>query len=349
MIPFHKLYSMIFKSFDVKSETNTIKNLVAENVTRLMIVKRSWIFALMIIWLPILILLTAILNIIVALSYHKDPIIQYSVIIWVSVSVLLFIFSVWNYIAHFRQIYHTPKVRTDFDVLLKELEEGDTYFTRFFNQTIANQLILFWLIIWSTISYINHINESWSMIIFVDIGLFLLQWILLSRYRKRMIDLEMDYNVIIPGKIMFVNQSGMLSSVNTMEWEKVKTISASYSGWLWSFFNFGTVEIMSEGDVHGMAGTMPMYYVTAPNETGRLIQSMIDRIETHEPMIPIAPKLPADGTHSTKSPTKKHSATVSETKKGESSMKTKGVEIRKREISKEVSRDVKWTVRDVLR
>ena len=98
---------------------------------------------------------------------------------------------------------------------------------------------------------------------------------------------------------------------------------------------------MSEGDVHGMAGTMPMYYVTAPNETGRLIQSMIDRIETHEPMIPIAPKLPADGTHSTKSPTEKYSATVSETKKGESSMKTKGVEIRKREISKEVSRDVK--------
>lgn len=160
----------------------------------------------------------------------------------------------------------------------------------------------------------------------------------------------MDYNVIIPGKIMFVNQSGMLSSVNTMEWEKVKTISASYFGWFWSFFNFGTVEIMSEGDVHGMAGTMPMYYVTAPNETGRLIQSMIDRIETHEPMIPIAPKLPADGTHSTKSPIETtHTPLESGSEKDIPNIEPKIHELSKREVSKEVSRDVKWTVRDVLR
>ena len=55
------------------------------------------------------------------------------------------------------------------------------------------------------------------MVIWVDILLLFLQWILLGRYRKRMMDLEMDYNVVIPGKIMFVNQSGMLSSVNTIE------------------------------------------------------------------------------------------------------------------------------------
>lgn len=118
-------------------------------------------------------------------------------------------------------------------------------------------------------------------------------------------DLEMDYNVVIPGKIMFVNQSGMLSSVNTVEGDKVKTVSARYSGWIGSFFNFGTVEIMTEGDNLSMTGTMPMYYVTAPNETGRLIQSMLNREITDEPLIPIAPKLPADGTHSTAIPEKK--------------------------------------------
>jgi hypothetical protein len=55
------------------------------------------------------------------------------------------------------------------------------------------------------------------MIIWLDIVLLFLQWFLLGRYRKKMIDLEMDYNIVIPGKIMFVNQSGMLSSVNTLE------------------------------------------------------------------------------------------------------------------------------------
>ncbi len=123
MIPFHKLYSLIFKSFDLKSETNTIKNLIEEKVTRLMIVKRSWIFALMIIWLPLLLLITAICNITIAFTYHTDTITQYSIIIGVGISILLFVFSVWNYIAHFRKIYRTPTIRTDFDNLLAELEE----------------------------------------------------------------------------------------------------------------------------------------------------------------------------------------------------------------------------------
>ncbi len=49
---------------------------------------------------------------------------------------------------------------------------------------------------------------------------------------------------------------------------------------------------------------MPMYYVTAPNETGRLIQSMLNRELTEEPIISIAPTLPADGLHPTHTPKK---------------------------------------------
>lgn len=173
------------------------------------------------------------------------------------------------------------------------------------------------------------------MFIFADIGLFIVQWLLLGKYRKRMIDLEMDYNVIIPGKIMFVNQSGMLSSVNTMEGEKIKTINAKYSGWLGSFFNFGTIEIMTEGDSHTMLGSMPMYYVTAPNETGRQIQSMIDHTEHEEKRIPIAPSLPADQEHVVETPTTREAPTQ---QRGDGKIG-----------SREVSYDVKGTVRDVLR
>jgi hypothetical protein len=256
---------------------------------------------------------------------------QYSIIIGVGISLLLFIFSVVLYIIHFREIYRTPTIRTDFDVLLTELESGDRYFIRFFNQTVLNQLILIGLMVWCGFSYLAHMNEAWSMMIWVDVILLFLQWLLLGQHRKRMIDLEMDYNIVIPGKIMFVNQSGMLSSVNTVEWDKVKTVSAKYSGWLGSFFNFGNIEVMTEGDNLSLTGTMPMYYVTAPNETGRLIQSMLNREVTQEPLIPIAPKLPADMTQSTQIPPQSEENTI-DTKIG----------------PREVSYDVKWTVRDVL-
>lgn len=332
MLPFHKIYSAIFKSFDLKSETNTIKSLIHDGVSRVLIIKRSWIYALSLIWLPLFIFVIAIANIAIALVYHKELITQYSIVLGVGFSILFFIFSVWNYISHFRQIYKTPKVRTDYDILLTELELWDKYFIRFFNQTLFNQLVLIVLIIWWGVSYLSFMKESWSMVIWVDILLLFLQWILLGRYRKRMMDLEMDYNIVIPGKIMFVNQSGMLSSVNTIEWDKVKTVWAKYGGWIGSFFNFGTIEIMTEGDNMSMTGTMPMYYVTAPNETGRLIQSMLNREATEEPLIPIAPTLPADNISSTQVPQETPEESVWE-KIG----------------PKEVTYDVKWIVRDVLR
>lgn len=326
MIPFHKIYSALFKSFDLQSETNTIKHLISDGMSRVLIVKRSWIYALALIWVPLLLIVVASMNIITALIYHKDTIVAYSLIIGISISVLLFIFSVWNYLRHFRALYSTARVRTDFDTLMSELEQWDKYFMRFFDQTVLNQIIIIGLILWSGFSYIEHMRESWSTIIWLDIWLLFLQWILLGKYRKKMIDMEMDYNIVIPGKIMFVNQSGMLSSVNTIESDKVKTVSAKYSGWIGSFFNFGTIEIMTEWDSNS-TGTLPMYYVTAPNETARLIQSMLDREHTKEPLIPIAPKLPADGDKATRIPKPPHTEKIGH---------------------KHISYDVKWTVRDVL-
>ncbi len=329
MIPFHKIYSAIFKSFDLQSETNTIQHLIKDGVSRVLIIKRSWIYALALIWIPLIILIVGGANIVTAMLYHKDALVAYSLIGGVSISLLLFILSVWSYLVHFRAIYSRASIRTDFTTLLEDLHAWDKYFMRFFDQTVLNQIILIILMIWSGASYFWHMRESWSAIIWLDIILLLLQWIFLWKYRKHMIDMEMDYNIVIPWKIMFVNQSGMLSSVNTIESDKVKTVSAKYSGWIGSFFNFGTIEIMTEWDSNS-TGTLPMYYVTAPNETARLIQSMLDPEQTKEPNIPIAPKLPDDGTHDTKIP--KHYA----------SAKWSTIS------HKHVTYDVKGTVRDVL-
>jgi hypothetical protein len=40
-----------------------------------------------------------------------------------------------------------------------------------------------------------------------DIFVIAVEIYFLRYFRKRMMDLEMDYNVVVPGKIFFVNQS----------------------------------------------------------------------------------------------------------------------------------------------
>jgi ABC-type cobalt transport system substrate-binding protein len=160
--------------------------------------------------------------------------------------------------------------------MIDELRLGDKYFIRFFNQTILNQCILFGLVIWSAVYYFMNPKISWGYLIIIDSILLFIQWNLLSKYRKRMMDLEMDYNIIVPGKIIFVNQSGMLSSSQAVEGEKVKTVMAKYPSWIASFFHFGNIEVMTEGDQSSI-GTTNMYYVPRPTETAHLIQSLLEK------------------------------------------------------------------------
>lgn len=318
MIPFHKIYGAIFKSFDISSETETVARLREEGVKKIMIIKRSWIFGLAMIWIPMLIILLSACNMYISYSYHRDEVLRYSFLFGVGISLVLFVFSVWSYLSHFRVIYDVPRIETDEAKLRSWLHDWDLYFIRFFNQTILNQLIIIGLIIWSGYFYFTHMRSSGIEWILVDSIILLMQWILLGKYRKRMMDLEMDYNIVIPGKIFFVNQSGMLSASQAVEGEKVKTVTARYPGWLASFFQYGTIEIMTEwGET--MLGTTSMYYVPHPTDTAGLIQTLLSRegTEIHTP-----------------SPTE-----IS----GEKN------EITSQIWPREVTYDVKWTVRDVLR
>lgn len=315
MIPFHLIYSFLFKSFNIKSESETIEHLRDEGVTSVIIIKRSWIFALKMIWIPILIGCIASINIYIALAYFTDAGLKNTLLIGVGISVVLFLFSVISYLLHFRKIYAAPKIENDLNKLLENLKEWDASFIRFFDQTILNQWIIIGLIICGIYFYIGHTMLSWDWITLVDSGLLFCQWILLWHYRKRMMDLEMDYNIVVPGKVIFVNQSGLLSSTYIVESEKIKTIRSSFPSWIASFFHYGTIEIMTEGDSSVMQGTMPMYYVTNPDETVQFIQEIVnpDKIQERRNMM-------------------------------------QNSNIRKDEITpEEVSYDVKWTVRDVLR
>lgn len=90
-----------------------------------------------------------------------------------------------------------------------------------------------------------------------------------------MIDLEMDFNMVVPGKIFFVNQTGVLSSVQSIESGKIKTVRSLFPNKIASFFNYGTIDILTEGDTTDMLGTMTMYYVTDPDGVVASIQTIL--------------------------------------------------------------------------
>ncbi len=277
MIPFHKLYSWLFKSFNISWETIIIDRLISEWYTEFMIIKRSWIFAVFMLWIPVSILVLAGLSIYIAYSSIEVINIRYTFIGGNILMASILIISTINYIRHFRSIHHEPQITNDIATLKNELTEWDIYFQSFFNWSITNQWFLVWIFcmeIALVLNYWKQIGDNF-WILTLDTLVILIEIWLLRQYRKRMMDLEMDYNILVQGKIFFVNQSWLLSVIQTIDWEKIKTVQSIFPSKIASFFNYGTVHILTEWD-NAMIGTMSMYYVTNPDKTVAHIQDFID-------------------------------------------------------------------------
>lgn len=281
MIPFHIIYSWLFKSFRISWETELIDKLINDGYTRLMIVKRSWIFALFVLWIPIVILALSGISIYIAQQSITVEYIRYILIGGNVLISLILILSSWNYIRHFREIQSMAIISEDPVKLRDNLQRWDNYFISFFNASITNQFILILTIIGEIALVILYQEQLWShfWILAGDTIVMIVEIIFLKMYRKRMMDLEMDYNIIVPGKVYFINQSGVLSSIQTIESDKIKTVRSSFPSKIASFFNYGTVDILTEGDTQAMMGTMTMYYVANPDEVVSNIQSLLDTKE----------------------------------------------------------------------
>lgn len=192
-------------------------------------------------------------------------------------SIILIVSSI-RYISHFRDIYGNPKLNTEMEEFKKNLHLWDIYFINFFNWSMTNQLILSLTIVAELVLIFIFQSQLGSHVWFltIDTVVIITEMMFLKMYRKKMIDLEMDYNIVVPGKIFFVNQTGVLSAVQTIESDKIKTVRSSFPSKIASFFNYGTVDVLTEGDNQAMMGTMSMYYVTDPDGVVANIQSLLD-------------------------------------------------------------------------
>ena len=93
-----------------------------------------------------------------------------------------------------------------------------------------------------------------------------------------MIDLEMDYVLIIPNRVYFIDQIGIHKRTESIKWvTNIRLITSSYPNFLGSLFNYGTIEIIVKSDTPAIATTYHMRYVDHPTETVNQINTLIEK------------------------------------------------------------------------
>lgn len=278
MIPFHKIYSWLFKSFFIGEETALLKKLYDDGYTRMMLIKRSWIYIFFVSWIPILLVILSGISIWIAYDSIDIAVIKYPIIVGnILMNVILFPTTIL-YIVHFRDVHREASVTNNPLEIIEQVKRGDQYFIRYFNWSLTNQFVLIILLIVEIIMMVlfgGRLGQHF-WILTLDIFVICTQIYFLKMFRAKMINLEMDFNVAVPGKLYTVNQTGILSNTQTLDGDKIKTVRATFPSKIASFFNYGNIDILTEGD-EGTLGAITLYYVTSPKAIANDMENMLSR------------------------------------------------------------------------
>lgn len=194
--------------------------------------------------------------------------------VFVGLNILGTIYSSFRYIWDFRANYRTNARILHTADLIQRLKNGDASFVSCFNQLQTNFLI-FLIVIIVYIVHIFFIAESFEFTFAIlDVICILFQLFLIRHFIRLIIDLEMDFNVAVKGRMIFINQEGVFSDINTIESDKIKSIRSTYPNFIASFFHFGTVEVLTEWDEAMMWHNM-IEYVDRPEQTVQNINILL--------------------------------------------------------------------------
>ncbi|MGE4444420.1 MAG: hypothetical protein AB7E37_05515 [Candidatus Altimarinota bacterium] len=278
MINFRSVVEFLFKSFDIAGDTKLIEKLEHDGVRFLMVIKRHWIYGILHSWVVIFVLAIAFINAYLLFSDQNNTLMGSIIGVFLLGNVIYWTFIICLYLYRFYKIQGSEPHIEDIYTCIRKSKESDAIFTKFFNQTIFLLLILALITIFSTFTAISSLLVGGAtgfgvgainvILLIVQVGMF-------SSYLVTMINQEMDFKIIQPGQIIFYNQRGVLGDSQNMNANKIKTMNTKYPGILGSFFNYGDILILTEGDQKDY-GEMKMDYVGSPIKTVKEIQKVLN-------------------------------------------------------------------------
>jgi hypothetical protein len=276
-INFSSIISWMFKSFDISGDTKLLEKLEKDGTRFLMIIKKHWIYSILISWRILFVILIEIANIYLLVFSQSTPSITTIIVaVLLTVNVVWWLIIVVIYIRRFRRIQGNKPYVEDIYFAIAKSKDSDAAFVNFFNQTI---LLLFLLIGITIFTVVSSIQTLLSGDVYFSVGvinavLLVIQLGLFYGYLNAMINQEMDFKVVIPGQILFYNQLGVFGDSQSMNADKIKTINSKHAGLFGAFINYGNIIILTEGD-QAANGQMTMDYVGEPLHTVKEIQKIL--------------------------------------------------------------------------
>jgi len=249
-INFSNIITWFFKSFDIAGDTKLLEKLEKDGVRFLMIIKKHWIYSILMSWRVLVVTVIACANVYLLVFSRANPDTVTLVLgAFLSINVVWWLIVVIIYIRRFYLIQGNKPYIEDIYSAIKKSKLSDAAFENFFNQTVLLLLILTGITVFVLFTSFTRIFVSGDSNISMDminVLLLIIQTGLFYGYLSVMINQEMDFKVVVPGQILFFNQLGIFGDSQSMNADKIKTINSKHAGIFGSFINYGTIIILTE-------------------------------------------------------------------------------------------------------
>ena len=279
VINFRSAIEFLFKSFDISWDTKSLEKLEKEWHRFLMVVKRHWIYWIWHSWRVIFVMIIAVINSYLLLfSWDSYSTLWIIISAFLILNVLYWIIIIFIYLKRYYHINWSESYIEDIYSAIEKNKESDKIFTSFFNQTLFLLIVLFLVAGFSVFTAFTWFwAPKWFSFWVVNVILIFFQIWLFYSYLTNMINLEMDFKIIIPWQILFYNQNWILWwNTQSMNADKIKTMNTKFAWILWSFFNYWNIIVLTEWD-QWWNWEMVMDYTWNPTKTVKEIQKVLDK------------------------------------------------------------------------
>ncbi len=198
MFNFKRLYEFLFKSFLVGRDVEMVERFQKEGYDSILLIKRSWLYGLASLFWMVPLGIIGALNVYLIIEHFSksNPDFGTVLAIFVGLNIVGTLYSSFRYVWDFRKNYGSNAKITHTADLLARLKNGDNSFTRCFNQLQTNFLIFVLVIVVYVVHIFFFTNWDFKFAI-LDVVCIFMQLFLIRRFIHLIIDLEMDFNVIV--------------------------------------------------------------------------------------------------------------------------------------------------------
>jgi len=275
MIPFHKIYLKIFGSLDFDIEKELLLQMKREEVKTFLSIKRSWLYGVLLSCIILFAILLLLINAWIWFTYFESFFASIFIpVSYIIISFFLF-FDTFGYIYLYKKTHSIPTIEEDIDAIIERNKKVLKNFLKFFNISVLSSLLLFFVVCETVIFLFFFYSWNNFWLLGVEIILNIAASFLIMKHRKLSMNLELDFWLVVPGRVYIIDQTGLLSSKQSIVAQNIKTVEWIYPSLWSSVFWFGNIKFFLEGNIPQEKWIITLDYIKHPRKTIDLINKTL--------------------------------------------------------------------------